>query len=282
MNPIFSNKKLIGWVLGGIVTLLLITFSLTVGSNIVSQGVNDVTNILGRMLAYPANSVNDFMESISNLTNTYQENQTLKQKVEKIYELEVQLNDLKKDNEKMKEALKLQDTLNDYSLINATVIARNPDTWRDIVTINKGANDGLTPQMSVMSDNGLVGKVLDVNPTSARVALLSNNDNTLVRVAAMIQGEKESIYGTLTGFDHEKNILIMSQIQATQEIKVGDKVVTSGLGGVSPSSLYIGTVEEVAMDRFGLYKEVRIKPAADTNDVRYVTVVKRTSESRTE
>ena len=282
MNPIFSNKKLIGWVLGGIVTLLLITFSLTVGSNIVSQGVNDVTNILGRMLAYPANSVNDFMESISNLTNTYQENQTLKQKVETIYELEVQLNDLKKDNEKMKEALKLQDTLNDYTLINATVIARNPDTWRDIVTINKGANDGLIPQMSVMSDNGLVGKVLDVNPTSARVALLSNNDNTLVRVAAMIQGEKESIYGTLTGFDHEKNILIMSQIQATQEIKVGDKVVTSGLGGVSPSSLYIGTVEEVAMDRFGLYKEVRIKPAADTNDVRYVTVVKRASESRTE
>ena len=282
MNPIFSNKKLIGWVLGGIVTLLLITFSLTVGSNIVSQGVNDVTNILGRMLAYPANSVNDFMESISNLTNTYQENQTLKQKVETIYELEVQLNDLKKDNEKMKEALKLQDTLNDYTLINATVIARNPDTWRDIVTINKGSNDGLTPQMSVMSDNGLVGKVLDVNPTSARVALLSNNDNTLVRVAAMIQGEKESIYGTLTGYDYEKNILIMSQIQATQEIKVGDKVVTSGLGGVSPSSLFIGTVEEVAMDRFGLYKEVRIKPAADTNDVRYVTVVKRTSESRTE
>ena len=282
MNPIFSNKKLIGWVLGGIVTLLLITFSLTVGSTIVSQGVNDVTNILGRMLAYPANSVNDFMESISNLTNTYQENQTLKQKVETIYELEVQLNDLKKDNEKMKEALKLQDTLNDYTLINATVIARNPDTWRDIVTINKGANDGLIPQMSVMSDNGLVGKVLDVNPTSARVALLSNNDNTLVRVAAMIQGEKESIYGTLTGYDHEKNILIMSQIQATQEIKVGDKVVTSGLGGVSPSSLYIGTVEEVAMDRFGLYKEVRIKPAADTNDVRYVTVVKRTSESGNE
>ena len=72
----------------------------------------------------------------------------------------------------MKEALKLQDTLNEYSLINATVIARNPDTWRDIVTINKGANDGLTPQMSVMSDNGLVGKVLDVNPTSARVAVI--------------------------------------------------------------------------------------------------------------
>ena len=120
---------------------------------------------------------------------------------------------------------------------------------------------------------------MDVNPTSARVALLSNADNTLVRVAVMIQNEKEPIYGTITGYDDKTNMLVMSQIQATQDIKVGDKVVTSGLGGISPNSLYIGTVEEVAMDRFGLYKEVKIRPAADTNDVRYVTVVIRTSES---
>ena len=279
MNPIFSNKKLIGWVIGIIMTLALIMYSITYGSNIVTQGVNDVTNILGRLVSYPANSINDFIDSVSDLSNTYQENQSLKQKIDTIHELEVQLSELKRDNQKMKETLKLQDTLNDYTLVNATVIARNPDTWRDVITINKGSNDGIQPQMSVMSDNGLVGKVMDVNPTSARVALLSNADNTLVRVAAMIQNEKEPIYGTITGYDAKTNMLVMSQIQATQDIKVGDKVVTSGLGGISPNSLYIGTVEEVAMDRFGLYKEVKIRPAADTNDVRYVTVVIRTSES---
>lgn len=279
MNPIFSNKKLIGWVIGIIVALALIMYSVTYGSNIVTQGVNDVTNILGRLVSYPANSINDFIDSVGDLSNTYQENQSLKQKIDTIHELEVQLNELKRDNQKMKETLKLQDTLNDYTLVNATVIARNPDTWRDVITINKGSNDGIQPQMSVMSDKGLVGKVLDVNPTSARIALLSNADNTLVRVAAMIQNEKEPIYGTITGYDEKTNMLVMSQIQATQDIKVGDKVVTSGLGGISPNSLYIGTVEEVAMDRFGLYKEVKIRPAADTNDVRYVTVVIRTSES---
>lgn len=279
MNPIFSNKKLIGWVIGIIVALALIMYSVTYGSNIVTQGVNDVTNILGRLVSYPANSINDFIDSVGDLSNTYQENQSLKQKIDTIHELEVQLNELKRDNQKMKETLKLQDTLNDYTLVNATVIARNPDTWRDVITINKGSNDGIQPQMSVMSDNGLVGKVLDVNSTSARIALLSNADNTLVRVAAMIQNEKEPIYGTITGYDEKTNMLVMSQIQATQDIKVGDKVVTSGLGGISPNSLYIGTVEEVAMDRFGLYKEVKIRPAADTNDVRYVTVVIRTSES---
>jgi rod shape-determining protein mreC len=279
VNPIFSNKKLIGWVIGIIMALALIMYSITYGSNIVTQGVNDVTNILGRLVSYPANSINDFIDSVSDLSNTYQENQSLKQKIDTIHELEVQLSELKRDNQKMKETLKLQDTLNDYTLVNATVIARNPDTWRDVITINKGSNDGIQPQMSVMSDNGLVGKVMDVNPTSARVALLSNADNTLVRVAAMIQNEKEPIYGTITGYDDKTNMLVMSQIQATQDIKVGDKVVTSGLGGISPNSLYIGTVEEVAMDRFGLYKEVKIRPAADTNDVRYVTVVIRTSES---
>ena len=279
MNPIFSNKKLIGWVIGIITALALIMYSITYGSNIVTQGVNDVTNILGRLVSYPANSINDFIDSVNDLSNTYQENQSLKQKIDTIHELEVQLSELKRDNQKMKETLKLQDTLNDYTLVNATVIARNPDTWRDVITINKGSNDGIQPQMSVMSDNGLVGKVMDVNPTSARVALLSNADNTLVRVAAMIQNEKEPIYGTITGYDDKTNMLVMSQIQATHDIKVGDKVVTSGLGGISPNSLYIGTVEEVAMDRFGLYKEVKIRPAADTNDVRYVTVVIRTSES---
>ena len=279
MNPIFSNKKLIGWVIGIITALALIMYSITYGSNIVTQGVNDVTNILGRLVSYPANSINDFIDSVNDLSNTYQENQSLKQKIDTIHELEVQLSELKRDNQKMKETLKLQDTLNDYTLVNATVIARNPDTWRDVITINKGSNDGIQPQMSVMSDNGLVGTVMDVNPTSARVALLSNADNTLVRVAAMIQNEKEPIYGTITGYDDKTNMLVMSQIQATQDIKVGDKVVTSGLGGISPNSLYIGTVEEVAMDRFGLYKEVKIRPAADTNDVRYVTVVIRTSES---
>ena len=279
MNPIFSNKKLIGWVIGIIMAIALIMYSITYGSNIVTQGVNDVTNILGRLVSYPANSINDFIDSVSDLSNTYQENQSLKQKIDTIHELEVQLSELKRDNQKMKETLKLQDTLNDYTLVNATVIARNPDTWRDVITINKGSNDGIQPQMSVMSDNGLVGKVMDVNPTSARVALLSNADNTLVRVAAMIQNEKEPIYGTITGYDDKTNMLLMSQIQATQDIKVGDKVVTSGLGGISPNSLYIGTVEEVAMDRFGLYKEVKIRPAADTNDVRYVTVVIRTSKS---
>ncbi|MCQ9210603.1 rod shape-determining protein MreC [Granulicatella seriolae] len=278
MNPFFSNKKLIGLLLSVIAIVSLIVISINMRSSFITQGINDVTSIVGRVIAYPANSLRNFVEAIDDISNTYTENQQLKQKIATIYELETTLNDLKKDNEKMKEALALQDTLNEKELINATVIARNPDSWLDLITINKGSNQGIEANMSVMSDNGLVGKVLDVNATSARVALLSNSDTSLIRVASMIQSESEPVYGTITGYDLKTNQLIMSQIKASVDIKIGDKVVTSGLGGVSPSSLYIGTVQEVTMDRYGLYKEVKITPAADTNDIRYVTVVKRTSE----
>ncbi len=91
MNPIFSNKKLIGWVIGIITALALIMYSITYGSNIVTQGVNDVTNILGRLVSYPANSINDFIDSVNDLSNTYQENQSLNKKSIPFTELEVQL-----------------------------------------------------------------------------------------------------------------------------------------------------------------------------------------------
>lgn len=279
MNPFLNNKKLIAIVVGVIGIGTLIAISMAIKTSFVTQGMNDVTSIMGRIVAYPANSVRDFIENIHDLTNTYNENQEMKQKMDTIYELETKIRDLQKDNEKMKESLDLQDTLNDYQLINATVIARNPDSWLDTIVINKGSADGIEANMSVMSGNGLIGKVLDVNATSSRIALVSNSDTSLIRVASMIQSESESIYGTITGYDYETDRLVMSQIKANKDIKIGEKVVTSGLGGMSPSSLYIGTVDEVTMDRHGLYKEVKIKPAADTNDIRYVTVVIRMSES---
>ena len=279
MNHFFSNKKMIGIVLSLVAIGSLIAISLSVRNNVVSQGVNDITAMLGRLVSYPSASMANFVETIDELTNTYEENKTLKQKIETVYELEVQLNDLKRDNARMKEQLGLQDTLKDYSLVNAAVIGRNPDNWENLVTINKGSNDGLKPNMSVMSGNGLIGKIADVNPTSARVALISNVDSTLIRVAAMIQSETEPVYGTITGYDTKTEQLVMSQIKTSVSVKKGDKVVTSGLGGIAPSSLYIGDVEEITMDRYGLYKEVKIRPAASTNDIRYVTVIVRASES---
>lgn len=279
MNHFFSNKKLIGLLVGVIGIVTLYTVSSRYAPTVVTKGINDVLALPARALSTPGNLLRDFVDSVNALTNTYEENQSLKRKIETTYELEAQVADLKKDNEKMKDQLDVVDGLNDYSLINASVIGRNPDSWLEQVIINKGSQNGVEMDMSVMSGNGLIGRVTEVNLTTSKITLLTSSDTANTRIAAMIQSDDKVVYGTISNDPSHNQQLIMAQIDQDADIKEGDQVVTSGLGGISPRSLLIGSIESVKMDQYGLFKEATIKQSADTNDIRYVTLVKRSSES---
>ncbi len=279
MNHFFSNKKLIGLLVGVIGIVTLYTVSSRYAPTVVTKGINDVLALPARALSTPGNLLRDFVDSVNALTNTYEENQSLKRKIETTYELEAQVANLKKDNEKMKDQLDVVDGLNDYSLINASVIGRNPDSWLEQVIINKGSQNGVEMDMSVMSGNGLIGRVTEVNLTTSKITLLTSSDTANTRIAAMIQSDDKVVYGTISNDPSHNQQLIMTQIDQDGDIKEGDQVVTSGLGGISPRSLLIGSIESVKMDQYGLFKEATIKQSADTNDIRYVTLVKRSSES---
>lgn len=145
--------------------------------------------------------------------------------------------------------------------------------------MDKGSQNGIELDMSVMSGNGLIGRVVEVNPTSSKVQLVTTLDQNNNRVASSINTDDGVVHGIINGYDAETNRLVMKQITTEAKLKEGDQVMTSGLGGVSPSALLIGTIDEVKLDSFGLSQEAYIIPAADTNDIRYVTFIKRTAES---
>lgn len=264
-----------------IVCLGLIAYSITEKRKlpIVQQFSNDITAITGRVLSKPTNAVVNFMESVDNLKNTYEENQLLKSKIDSLYETEVELSELKQDNQKMKEQLELQDTLSSYKKINGTVISRNPDNWINQIVVDRGSQSGIVVGLSVMADNGLIGRVIEVSPTSSKVQLITTLDQNNNRVAASISSKDGFAHGIINGYDTKTNRLIMKQITTDVTIKKGDQVMTSGLGGVSPSSLLIGTIDEVKLDAHGLSQEAYVTPAADLNDIRYVTFIQRTAES---
>lgn len=246
---------------------------------IVQQFTNDITAITGRVFAKPANAVVSFIDSIDDLKNTYEENQLLKSKIDKLYEQQVQLADLKEANKKMQEQLDLQSDISDFNKINGTVIGRNPDTWVDQIIVDRGSQNGIEKGMAVMSGPGLVGRVSEVSPTSSKVQLITTADTKNNRVAAEVQGGAAPIFGIINGYDKETKRLIMKQITADAVPEKGTQVVTSGLGGKTPRTLPIGEVDEVKLDSFGLSKEVYVKPYADTNDIRYVTFIQRSAES---
>ena len=243
------------------------------------QVTSDMTAVLGRAFSTPINAINRFFSNVNTLQDTFEENQRLKQEIDQIAEIQAEISTLKADNERLKEELDLQATLTDFTYLTGSVIARNPDMWIDQVIIDRGSSDGLEVGMSVMSNNGLAGRVTDVNPTSSKVTLLTTTDDTAVLTSAEIILEDETIFGVINGYDTNRNQLIMDQIIAESDIELGTDVVTSGMGGLVPRGLLVGTVAEVALDSHGLGQRVFIEPATNFKDIRYVTIINRQAES---
>lgn len=275
-----NNKKLIWILLSAIAVVSVVAYTMINGANnAVTSVINDATAWGGRLFSEPVSMVVRFVDSVDNLINTHEENQHLKEKIDKIYELQVRVADLEAENGKMKQELNLTESLSEYTTVQATVIARNPDQWMESLVINVGANEGIQKNMSVMSGNGLIGRIIEVNPTSSKVLLLSNEQSNDGKVAASIQIKSGSANGIISGYDRKTKEYLMTQVDPTVQVAAGDLVQTSGLGGVTPSSLLIGEVTEAKMDDYGLFQTVRIKPAGEMTDIRFVTVIKRQGRS---
>lgn len=282
MNNFFSNKKLIIIFISVVLFGGLLAFSLgnSGNTNFASQMVNDVTAVFSRVLARPTAAVNQTFENIKLLSDTFEENKRLKEEAKNQLQTQAELNILEQENQALKDQLALEDSITDYSTITGNVIARNPDSWMDQLVIDLGSNDGVELDMAVMGDQGMVGRISEVSPTSSKVRLLTTNERntSLVSAQVLVDEDEEAVHGVISDYDEETGRLILSQITSEGEIEEGQQVVTSGLSGITPSSLLIGTVDEVTLDNFGLTSLVYVEPATDMEDVRFVTVVRRTSE----
>lgn len=281
MNQFFTNKKMIILLISVIVFVSLLSLSLRTGSStpFLQQASNDITAVMGRAFSGPANTVTNVFESVNNLQNTYEENQRLKVEIDKLYERQAEINVLRDENFRLGEELELQNSLTDFQTISGTVISRNPDNWVDQIVVDRGSQDGVAVGMPVMAGNGLIGRISEVNPTSSKIVLLTNIEQTANQVSSEIVLEEEIIYGLISGYDSSNDRLVMSQITSTLEISEGELITTSGLGGMIPRGLVIGEVEEVSMDVHGLAQQVYVRPAADFDNLRYVTIINRLAES---
>ena len=175
--------------------------------------------------------------------------------------------------EQLRDTLALNQTLTGYEIVNATVVNRNKSYWYQTLTIDKGKSDGLAENMVVITKDGLIGKLEKVTNKSATVKLITANDvNNKVSVSiATSNGETNAI---LSGYDKKKNEILVSGVDSNIDIKKDDSVTTSGLGGMFPRGIYIGKVESISTDKYGLSKTLAIKTNQNFNSIHYVTVLK--------
>ena len=281
LKQFFNNKKLITLLVSFIIFIGILWFSFSnfVTPPVVQQLTSDVTAVMGRIFSKPANALNNFFSDINYLEDTFKENKRLKEKVDSLAENQAELSVLREENVQLKSELDLRSSLTEYSTMTGTVISRNPDAWVDQVIVDRGSMDGLERGMSVMSKNGLVGRISEVSPTSSKVTLLSTTAPSSILTSTEIMQEEETIFGVLTGFDLERNELVMEQITSEAAIEIGNEVITSGLGGLVPRGLLVGTITEISLDSQGLGQRVYIEPATHFTDIQFVTIINRIADS---
>lgn len=276
MPRFFSNKRMILLLVGVIVLVALISFTLRDRHNasFPEQVVKDVVGFGQSLFSKPAHYITGVIGDVDGILNSYEENKKLKERLSEYAAVQAELADVSVENDRLREIIDKKESLSDFESIHATVIARNPDQWEEKIIIDKGEIHGIEKNMPVVTARGLIGKVILTTPLSSTVELLSTENHNF-RVSAVIPGENPA-FGLIESFDRTRGELVMKRIDSSFEAEPGQQVVSSGLGGIFPKGLPIGEITEVSTDDYGLTKLVYIRPAAQFSMLDHVIIAKRT------
>jgi rod shape-determining protein MreC len=182
---------------------------------------------------------------------------------------------LRKENNRLQEALLAEKRLqklvplqkqHSFSVV-AQVFARDPSSWFKTVLVDKGEKEGVSKDMAVAIADGLVGRVIEVFPNTAKVLLITDPNSA---VDVLIQRTRAQ--GIMEGRVEE--LCILKYVKKSDEIQVGDRVITSGLGGVFPKGLLTGTVTKVERKRPGIFQYVEVEPTADLSRLEEVLILR--------
>lgn len=280
MKKFNPNKNIIITLI--IIILVVTVLSVTIArraaassTNIVQSLVNDTVAIIDKTITAPVRWIENGAYSVKNLFVTYEENEKLKEKIETYDEISQKNKNYEREIKSLKDELALNQTLTNFEKVTANVINRSPDTWQDMLIIDKGTKDGVEVNMTVMSQKGVIGRVIEANLASSKVELLTSDNQSSNHFPVRITSADGESFGILSSYDQKEGALIIEQLTGNSTLKEGDVVQTSGLGGNSPADLAIGTVISAHKDSFGLDSKVTVKPYSEMYDLKVVTIIKR-------
>ena len=251
-----KKKIIIMTIIVLIVILLPLSLKLNRDTTIFENVFKDTATIINKVFMYPFTALN---------TNDITQDES--------YLIQKNVNEsLVKEIEELKEQLKLNSTLTEYTPINATILSRNKSFWFNTLTIDKGKKHGIKKEMAVITSDGLIGKISKVSNLSSEIKLITSDDVNY-KVSVSIKTNSKETYGILNGYDAESNLIKISGVDRSIKVEKGNVVSTSGLGGVFPGGLYIGEVEKIENDKYDLSKTIYIKTKQDFDSIHYVTIL---------
>lgn len=268
---LLKNKLTVTIIVLSVAFLGLITLTVSRDDKGLESGAGSTLNPVQKV-AYGFNrGVKDFVDFFLNFSDVRDENKELKKENDKLKAEIYEYSKLKEENERLQKVLNFKDEKNNYDYIGTNIIGISGDSILNGYIVDRGKDDGIEKGMVVISADGLVGQVSSVGKNWAIVQCIVNEN---VKVAVMVDSTRENT-GILQGYKDyfNNNLAKVLNLPMDSEVKEGDVIVTSGLGGYYPKEIKIGEVVSVEEDRVKVMKSAIVKPYVDFNKIEELFIV---------
>lgn len=268
---LLKNKLTVTIIVLSVAFLGLITITVSREDKGFESGAGSTLNPVQKV-AYGFNrGVKDFVDFFLNFSDVRDENKELKKENDKLKAEIDEYSKLKEENERLQKVLNFKDEKNNYDYIGTNIIGISGDSILNGYIVDRGKDDGIEKGMVVISADGLVGQVSSVGKNWAIVQCIVNEN---VKVAVMVDSTRENT-GILQGYKDyfNNNLAKVLNLPIDSEVKEGDVIVTSGLGGYYPKEIKIGEVVSVEEDRVRVMKSAIVKPYVDFNKIEELFIV---------
>lgn len=248
----FSKSLLTSLLLVAVISGLLFVVLRNIGYG--ESGRSSLAGRIIRDLTYPVQEafynisswVTSMLQPVFYVSELAEENRVLRTRNQEVVAELNRLHEIEQENKRLRELLHFEES-GQFAIIGATVIGQNLSDWRATVLVNRGTRDGVREGMAVVAGGGLAGRVVSVSRYTAEVMLLLD---PMSAVGGFVQRSRDLVI--VEGRIDAVAPMTFKGLSRDVDIVEGDKIVSSGLGGIYPKGVLIGTVTDVQKTEFGI------------------------------
>jgi rod shape-determining protein MreC len=261
-NRIFLTAAVL---LGAAALLLSSSLQRETRFSFIDRFIFDLAVPIEKMVAVPAQGLRDVWGDYVDLVGVAQENKALKQRVSELAEENRQYREALLTAERYRLIGEMRDRL-PQPMIAANVIGVDSSAWFRTVLLDRGERDGVKRGMAVVTPEGVVGRVVAASSRASKVLLVVDRTS-----AVDVTVERSRARGIVEG--EQETLCALKYVVHGDDVKAGDRLVSSGMGGFSPKGIPVGKVVEVSSEKRGLFQHAVVQPAVDFNKLEEVFVI---------
>jgi len=228
----------------------------------ITETVAPPVHFFGRIFS----GLEDFMRDYIWLKNLRGENESLRREVAGLESRITTYHEAYVENLRLRRLLDFKASIK-VEAVAAQVIMHDLTGWFQTLMVDKGFKDGIAPDMPVVNDEGVIGRVLDVSDRHCRVLLITDPGSS---VDAIVQ--RNRVRGILSGKDASGCLL--KYVRSNLDIQIGDLVISSGKDGIYPKGLRLGVIQASYKDPVDLFQKIEVKPLVRLSALEEVLIIR--------